>query len=80
MFMVPGLFHCSGGVGVNSFDVFTPLVEWVEKGKAPHTIPATRMVDGKAVMTRPLCPYPEVARYTGSGRTDDAANFACVKP
>jgi feruloyl esterase len=80
MFMVPGLFHCGGGVGVNSFDVFTPLVEWVEKGKAPDTIRATRMVDGKAVMTRPLCPHPEVARYTGSGSTDDAANFACVRP
>jgi feruloyl esterase len=80
LFMVPGLFHCGGGVGVNSFDPFTPLVEWVEKGTAPATIPATRLVDGKAVMTRPLCPYPEVARYKGSGSTDDAANFACVKP
>ena len=80
LFMVPGLFHCGGGVGVNSFDLFTPLVEWVEKGTAPAVIPATRLVNGKAVMTRLLCPYPEVARYKGSGSTDDAANFACVKP
>ena len=80
LFMVPGLFHCGGGVGVNSFDPFTPLVEWVEKGTAPATIPATRLVDGKAVMTRPLCPYPEIARYKGFGSTDDASNFACVKP
>jgi feruloyl esterase len=80
LFMVPGLFHCAGGVGVNSFDPFTPLVEWVEKGTAPATIPATRLVDGKGVMTRPLCRFPEVARYKGSGSTDEASNFACVKP
>jgi Tannase and feruloyl esterase len=80
LFMVPGLFHCGGGVGVNSFDPFTPLVEWVEKGTAPATIPASRLVEGKAVMTRPLCPYPEIARYKGSASTDDAANFTCAKP
>jgi feruloyl esterase len=80
LFMVPGLFHCGGGVGVNSFDPFTPLVEWVEKGVAPATIPATRLVDGKPAMTRPLCAYPEVARYKGSGSTDEASSFACVKP
>jgi feruloyl esterase len=80
LFMVPGMFHCSGGVGTSTFDAVTPLVRWVEKGIAPATIPASRVVDGKAVRTRSLCPYPEVAKYRGSGSEDDAASFTCAKP
>jgi hypothetical protein len=80
LFMVPGMFHCGGGVGVSTFDTFTPLVEWVEKGAAPRSITGLRLVDGKVVRTRPLCPYPEIARYKGSGSIDDAASFACVRP
>ncbi len=80
LFMVPGMFHCGGGIGVNTFDPFTALVQWVERGVAPDTIAASRRVDGKAVRTRPLCPYPEVARYKGAGSLDDAASFACVRP
>jgi hypothetical protein len=80
LFMVPGMFHCGGGVGVSAFDAFTPLVNWVENGTAPRSIIGTRMQDGKAVRTRPLCPYPEVAKYKGSGSIDDAANFSCVAP
>jgi hypothetical protein len=80
LFMVPGMFHCGGGVGVSTFDAFTPLVEWVEKGVAPRSIAGSRMVDNKVVRTRPLCPYPEVARYKGSGSVDEATNFACEKP
>jgi feruloyl esterase len=80
LFMVPGMLHCGGGVGVNSFDAFTPLVEWVEKGTAPGSLMAARTSEGKSVRTRPLCPYPEVARYKGSGSTDEAANFSCVTP
>jgi feruloyl esterase len=79
MFMVPGMFHCRGGVGVSTFDAMTPLVEWVEKGTAPQTILASKVVDTKVVRTRPLCAYPEVAKYKGSGSTDDAANFTCVR-
>ena len=77
LFMVPGMLHCGGGAGTTTFDAFTPLVEWVEKGTVPQTIPASRVVDGKPVRTRPLCPYPQVAIYKGSGSTDDAANFNC---
>ena len=80
LFMVPGMFHCGGGIGTSTFDSATPLVRWVEKGEAPASIPAARMVNGKAVRTRPLCPWPEVARYKGSGSIDDAANFTCRRP
>jgi hypothetical protein len=80
LFMVPGMFHCSGGVGASTFDALTPLVRWVEKGTPPDTILGSRVVDGTVVRTRPLCPYPQVARYKGSGSIDDAANFACVPP
>jgi hypothetical protein len=80
LFMVPGMFHCRGGVGVSTFDAFTPLVEWVEKGIAPQSIVGSRIVDGKVVRTRPLCPYPGVAKYRGSGSKDEAPNFACVRP
>jgi feruloyl esterase len=80
LLMVPGMFHCGGGVGTSQFDAATPVVEWVEAGKAPARIEASRVVDGKVVRTRPLCPYPEVARYRGSGSIDEAANFTCVMP
>ena len=80
MFMVPGMFHCRGGVGVSTFDAMTPLVEWVEKGTAPQTILASKVVDNKVVRTRPLCAYPDVAKYEGAGSTDEAANFTCVRP
>jgi hypothetical protein len=78
LYMVPGMFHCGGGVGTSVFDAFTPLVEWTEKGVAPSAITAERHLDGRIDRTRPLCPYPQVARYKGSGSTDDAASFACV--
>jgi feruloyl esterase len=80
LFMVPGMFHCGGGIGVNAFDPFTTLVQWVERGAAPDVMPAARMVDGKPVRTRPLCPHPAVARYRGTGSLDDAASFSCVVP
>jgi feruloyl esterase len=77
LFLVPGMFHCAGGIGVSTFDAFTPLVNWVERGAAPDSIPGARLVDGKAVRTRPLCPYPQVAVYKGSGSIDEASNFSC---
>jgi feruloyl esterase len=80
LFMVPGMFHCGGGVGTSQFDAATPLVKWVEAGTAPARIEASRVLVGKVVRTRPLCAYPQVARYTGSGSIDEAANFTCVKP
>ncbi len=78
LFMVPGMFHCGGGVGTSTFDVATPLLHWVESGDSPETIPASQVSSGKVVRTRPLCPYPMVARYKGSGSIDDAANFSCA--
>lgn len=77
LFMVPGMFHCGGGVGCSSFDKLTPLMQWVEQGTAPDSLLASRIVEGKTVRTRPLCPYPQVAKYKGSGSIDDAANFVC---
>ncbi len=80
LFMVPGMSHCSGGIGTDRFDPMTALVNWVEKGTAPATLPASRVVNGQVVRTRPLCAYPKVARYSGQGSIDDAANFSCVAP
>lgn len=77
LFMVPGMFHCGGGVGTSQFDATTPLLDWVEAAKPPSRIEAARVVEGKTVRTRPLCAYPQVAKYKGSGSTDDAANFTC---
>jgi feruloyl esterase len=81
LFMVPGMYHCSGGPGPNTFDALTPLVNWVETGAAPETIAATKFINDTppaVQMNRPLCVFPEVAKYSGSGSTTIAANFACV--
>lgn len=80
LYMVPGMGHCGGGEGTDHFDLFPAMQTWVEQGKAPGQIVASRIEDGKTVRTRPLCAYPEIAAYKGSGSTDDAANFTCKKP
>ena len=77
LFMAPGMLHCSGGDGPNTFDAVTALEEWVENGKAPDRVIASHSTNGNVDRTRPLCPYPQVARYVGSGSIDDAANFVC---
>jgi feruloyl esterase len=77
LFMAPGMAHCGGGQGPNDFDELTALEQWVEQGKAPNSITASHSRDGKVDRTRPLCPYPQVASYKGSGSIDDAANFVC---
>jgi feruloyl esterase len=69
--------HCNGGDGTDTFDMLSAIEQWVERGKAPDRIEASRVPDGKTDRTRPLCPYPQVAKYNGSGSTDDAANFVC---
>ena len=77
--MAPGMGHCNGGPGPNTLDALTALETWVEKGIAPEQIIATRRrADGSIQRTRPLCVYPKVARWSGRGSTDDAANFLCV--
>jgi feruloyl esterase len=76
LFMVPGMGHCGGGPGVNTFDSIGTLEQWVEKGVAPDTILGT----GAQGMTRPLCPYPQVAEYSGSGDLKDGKNWSCKAP
>jgi feruloyl esterase len=77
LFMVPGMAHCGGGDGTSTFDMLTALQDWVESKKAPDMILASRVRNGQTDRTRPLCPYPQVAVYKGTGSTDDAANFSC---
>jgi feruloyl esterase len=77
-FLAPGVGHCGGGDGPSPVDLFETLVNWVEKGVAPETIPASRRRENGTVMSRPLCAYPNVAKWTGTGSTDEAANFVCV--
>jgi feruloyl esterase len=81
LFMVPGMAHCAGGEGPNDFDKVSAIQQWVEQGKAPETMIASHKdKSGTVDRSRPLCVYPKVARYTGSGSTDDAANFTCGLP
>jgi tannase/feruloyl esterase len=84
LFMAPGMQHCRGGpsppAGPDAFDELGALEQWVEQGRAPEKIIASHSTNGVVDRTRPLCPYPQVARYKGSGSTDEAANFECVRP
>jgi feruloyl esterase len=77
LFMAPGMGHCSGGEGPDTFDKISLIEQWVEQGKAPERIIAAHQTAGRVDRTRPLCPYPQVARYNGTGSIDDASNFAC---
>jgi feruloyl esterase len=82
LFMVPGMDHC-GFVpgGLRAWDRLAPLIAWVEQGIAPAQIVATETDGtGKPLRTRPLCPYPQVARWTGAGSPDEGTNFQCVRP
>jgi hypothetical protein len=91
-FEVPGMNHCRGGPATDQFDMITPLVEWVENGLAPERITASTRGSGNpgganpelptawpAHRSRPLCPYPEIARYDGQGDANSAANFNCSR-
>ena len=80
LFMFPGVLHCGGGTAPNTFDLLTPLMNWVENRAAPAKVVATRSDGGTVVRSRPVFPYPLVARYTGTGSIDDAANFAAARP
>jgi hypothetical protein len=83
LYMVPGMFHCGGGVGCSNVDWFTPLVNWVENGVEPEEIIGARAAYPDLnldAITRPMCPYPDVARYSGTGNMEDAMNFTCVEP
>src|ERR1039458_10844277 len=80
LYMVPGMNHCRGGAGTDTFDTMGAIEQWVAKGTAPDTIPASHLTNGNVDRTRPLCPYPQGAAYKGTGDTDDAANFVCKVP
>lgn len=77
LFMVPGMQHCSGGEGTDSFDMVGALDRWVEQGQTPDRIEGSRVLGGAVVRTRPLCAYPQVARYDGTGSTDQSGSFTC---
>jgi feruloyl esterase len=80
LFMVPGMAHCAAGPGLNEIDATESLELWVEKGVPPQRIIASRKVVGVTQMTRPVCPYPQSARYDGVGDPNDAASFSCFDP
>jgi len=95
LFLAPGVGHCGGGAGPNQFgqtggagdaehDMVVALEQWVEKSVPPMRIVATKFIDDDkakgVVMTRPLCAFPQIAKYKGSGDMGDAANFACAVP
>lgn len=81
LFLAPGMDHCGAvGGGLKDWDRLAPLVTWVEQGVAPDRIVASQKLPDATVRTRPLCPYPKQAKWTGVGSTDDAANFECVAP
>src|SRR5262249_54750531 len=81
LFMAPGMHHCQGtGPGPNRFDMITALDEWVEKGMAPTSVVASHATNGVVDRTRPLCPYPQVAKYLGRGDVDAAESFVCPSP
>ncbi|WP_373404761.1 tannase/feruloyl esterase family alpha/beta hydrolase [Acidovorax radicis] len=89
LYLVPGMNHCSGGPATDQFDMLAPLVAWVEQGKAPDSVTANARGAGAKVVnaelpaswsanrTRPLCAYPKVARYNGTGDVESAGSFSC---
>ena len=79
-FPVPGMFHCGGGPGCGNADWLTAVVNWVEKGVAPDMIVGGHVEGGQTTRTRPICAYPTVARYKGTGSIDAAENFNCTTP
>jgi len=78
LFLLPGVSHCGSGPGPDTFDKMAPISAWVEQGKKPTRLVASHLTDGKIDRSRPLCPFGQVARYAGTGDTNDAANFTCV--
>jgi feruloyl esterase len=77
LFLIPGMAHCGGGPGVNTFDSISTIEQWREQGVAPDQIMASRPQTG---MTRPICPYPQYAHYDGIGSLLDASNWSCAAP
>jgi tannase/feruloyl esterase len=80
LYMVPGMAHCQGGAGTDTFDKMAAIESWVASGSAPKQIVAAHLIAGVVDRTRPLCPFPQIAKYKGAGDTNDAASFACANP
>ncbi|MCY1260006.1 Mono(2-hydroxyethyl) terephthalate hydrolase [compost metagenome] len=82
MYIAAGVNHCGQGPGADTFDLFTPTMNWVEKGTAPPVPVASKLSTDqtKTLFTRPLCTYPQYPQYKGSGDVNDATNFTCVSP
>lgn len=78
LFTVPGMGHCFGGPGCDTFDKLGVIDAWVDQGQAPDRVVASKVSDDRVVRTRPLCAYPSVTRYQGTGSMDDASSFACT--
>ncbi|MGD0232423.1 MAG: tannase/feruloyl esterase family alpha/beta hydrolase [Syntrophorhabdales bacterium] len=78
LFMVPGMSHCGGGPGLNGFEPLSALELWTEKGIAPDELIAWHEENKKILMTRPVCPFPQTARYNGTGDPSQAASFSCA--
>ena len=80
LYMVPGMGHCGGGHGPNEFDMLDVLDKWQDEDEVPQAVIAELRENNKVVRSRPLCPYPQVAQYNGSGSIDEDGNFTCVVP
>ena len=80
LYLFPGMAHCGGGEGPNTFDALTPVMAWVESGREPGQITASNVANGAVTRTRPVYPYPTVARYKGTGDPNGAASFAPYTP
>ncbi|MBV8730310.1 MAG: tannase/feruloyl esterase family alpha/beta hydrolase, partial [Acidobacteriia bacterium] len=77
-FLAPGVSHCGGGAGPSPYGQLDAVLSWVENGTAPETLTAARRDQtGAITRSRPLCQYPLVARYKGTGSTDEASSFVC---
>jgi feruloyl esterase len=80
LFLFPGMGHCGGGEGPNTFDAMGTLAQWFEKGQAPRQVIAAHRANGAVDRTRLICAYPQIATYQGGASIDDAANFVCKAP
>ena len=81
LYMLPGVLHCTGGPGASQVDWIEAIRLWVEEGRVPDRLTAHKVGDGQnSVMTRPVCPYPQVAVYDGEGDSNHAGSFSCELP
>lgn len=80
LFLVPGMVHCGGGPGPDTFNPLDALDQWVDHGVAPDRVIGAHVTNGATKFSRPLCPYPQEAEYKGSGDRNDAANWVCFIP